>query len=248
MFKSSLFICLVCAPVLATAQDGTNGISFWLGIGPQYGPGYFGADEPVLGTAAAFSVERFQFGTITTGGEPRDGVSLRGSIRYIDGRSADDFDELAGLADIDPSLELGGSIGYRTGALKSYLALRYGVLGHEAVVAELGTDYAVDISPRVTITAGPRALWGDDRYARTYFGVSPEEAGVSAFDAFDADAGFVSAGLNVEARYAISDNWAVVGTITYDRLLGDAADSPITVSDDQISTSITVSRRFTFGF
>jgi outer membrane scaffolding protein for murein synthesis (MipA/OmpV family) len=233
---------------LATAQEGANGISFWLGLGPQYAPGYFGADEPVLGVDGTFSVERFRFGPISTGGEPRDGMTYRGSIRYIDGRSADDFDELEGLADVDPTLELGGSIGYRLRNLRGYVAVRYGVVGHQAVVADLGADYTIGLGPHVTISAGPRALWGDDRYARTYFGVSPDEAGVSAFEAFDAKAGFVSAGLNFEATYAVNDDWAIVGTITYDRLLGDAADSPITVSDDQLSTTIAVSRRFTFGF
>jgi outer membrane scaffolding protein for murein synthesis (MipA/OmpV family) len=248
MFKSSVILCLVCAPVLATAQEGSNGISFRLGFGPQYAPGYFGADEPALGVDGAFSVERFRFGPISTGGEPRDGITYRGSLRYIGGRSADDFEELEGLADVDPTLELGGSIGYRSRNLKGYVAVRYGVVGHQAVVAELGADYTVDLGPRVTISAGPRALWGDDRYARTYFGVSAEEAEASAFDAFDAKSGFVSAGLNVEATYAVNDDWALVGKITYDRLLGDAADSPISVSDDQLSTTIAVSRRFTFGF
>ena len=50
--------------------------------------------------------------------------------------------------------------------------------------------------------------------------------------------------------YALNDNWDVSGAIRYDRLLGDAASSPITAqgSADQGSVRLGLVRRFTLDF
>lgn len=239
---------LVGAPAVAAAQPSGDGISFRAGLGVTYAPGYFGSDEQVLGFGGAFSRERFQLGRFATGDGPRDGMIYAGSVRFVGAREASEFAELAGLPDVDPTVELGGSLGYRLGDAEAFVSLRYGFLGHNSYVGEVGADYTFDPSPDISVTAGPRALWGDDGYARTYFGVDEAAAMASAFDAYDASAGLMSAGVEVEAIYAINENWEIVGTFRYDRLQGDAADSPITVSDDQLSTTIALTRRFSFDF
>ena len=58
----------------------------------------------------------------------------------------------------------------------------------------------------------------------------------------------ISSGAEIEAIYDVNDNWQVIGTITYDRLRGDAADSPISESDEQLSTQIVLTRKITFNF
>ena len=160
-------------------------------------------------------------------------------------REAADFEELQGLEDIDLSVEIGGGLEYTGRNYDLYAKLRYGVLGHESFVAELGGDYVYRPIDQLTLSAGPRVLLGDDSYAQTYFGVT--DTG-SSFTPYEATGGIISAGAEVEAIYSINDDWQVVGTINYDKLQADAADSPLTVSDDQFSGSIVLTRRITLGF
>lgn len=120
--------------------------------------------------------------------------------------------------------------------------------GHEAFVADAGADLTTALMPQLSLAAGPRVLWGDDTYAQTYFGISPDEAAASAFDSYDPQGGLISAGIQASATYAVNDDWQVIGTIRYDRLQDDAADSPLVQSDDQTTASLVVTRRFSFSF
>jgi outer membrane scaffolding protein for murein synthesis (MipA/OmpV family) len=103
-------------------------------------------------------------------------------------------------------------------------------------------------SDQLTLRAGPRIFWGSDDYAQTYFGVSDAESAASGFEAFDAGGGILRQGVKAEANYQFNDDWGLVGTIQYDQLRDDAADSPITQSEDQLTGSIVLTRKVTFGF
>ena len=250
MFSRTLVIAaLIATPYFAVAQDGQNEVSFRLGLGPNLDPSYFGDADQDAGVGFKFSLERIKVGPISREPGAASGLGFGPSLRYIAGRDASDFDELAGLATIDPSLELGGRVKYSAPSYELFASLRYGAIGHESFVSEIGGDIIYRPTDNFTLSAGPRILWGDDTYASTYFGVAASEAGVgNSFAAFDASGGLVSAGAELEAIYALSDNWQVIGTVTYDKLRGDAADSPITEQDEQLSTQIVLTRKITFNF
>lgn len=231
----------------AAAQESGDGITFRFGVGPQVSPEYFGAEDSKTTPTGSFALERLQLGGRSFGGEST-GLGFGGSVRFVGARDADDYEELEGLEDIDPSLELGGGLRFRQPSYDLFASLRYGVIGHEALVGEMGGDVIYHPSDRITLRAGPRVLWGSDDYAQTYFGVTDAESAASGFDAFDADGGILSQGLKAEATYAFNDDWELKGTIRYDQLLADAADSPITQTDDQVSGSIVLTRKVTFGF
>lgn len=240
-------------PVMSTQGAGTAiGFTLRAGVGVQ--PDYFGADE---GEAAPFlggTLNYLQLGGFTFG-DPDPlyvptGPSFGASFRYIGERDDDDNKELAGLDDVDATLELGAGLSYSTGDLRVFGDVRYGFFGHEAFVGEIGADVFLRPTDRLTLRAGPRALFGTEDYADTYFGVSSREAAVSGgeFDAFDADGGLISAGVELGAGYQLSPNWGIDAVVTYERLQNDAADSPISFEDDQVSASIGITRRFTLGF
>ena len=239
---------LISSPLAVTAQEQANGIEFRFGLGPSLKPGYFGDDDIDTGAAAKFELERLQLGGLALGGGGDYGFGLGGSVRIVGARSADDFSELEGLDDIDASLEIGGGLEFTAPNYDLFAKIRYGVVGHESFVAELGSDLYYRPSDQLTIKAGPRILLGDDDFAQTYFGVTEAEEDASIFDAFDARGGIISAGATAEATYAINDDWEVVGALQYDQLRADAADSPITQSDDQFSGSIVLTRKIKFGF
>lgn len=250
MLRNLLAACLAVSPAALMAQDNANEVEFRFGIGPSFAPGYFGDEDYEPGVGFKLDLEGLRFGGMDLAGSDVYGFGFGGSLRLVRARNADDFDELGGLDDIDTSLEVGGGLEFNAPDYELFAKLRYGVIGHESLVAEIGGDFLYSPSDRFSFKAGPRVLLGDDTYAQTYFGVSAAEAlaSVSGYDAFDARGGIMSAGARAEATYAINDNWEVVGIVSYDQLRNDAADSPITQTDDQVRGSILLTRRITFGF
>ncbi len=243
----AILVPLLCLPTFVAAQE-NNGIAFTLGLGPQSAPEYFGAEDNEIGPTGSFELERLKLGPLALGGQDRYGFGFGGSVRFIGARDADDYDALEGLDDVDLSVELGGGLEFNAPNYELYAKLRYGVIGHESLVAEIGGDIFYRPSDAITLSAGPRILWGSDDYAQTYFGVSDAESAASSFDAFDAGAGIVSAGVEAEAKYQFNDTWGVIGKMRFDQLRDDAADSPISQSDDQVTASVVLTRRISLGF
>jgi outer membrane scaffolding protein for murein synthesis (MipA/OmpV family) len=239
---------LIAAPAFAIAQDGQNEVSFRFGVGPTQGPGYFGDADIDTGVGYKFSIDTVKVGPISREPGRASGLGFGGSLRFISGRDAADFEELEGLETIDPALELGGKVRYSAPYYSLFASLRYGAVGHKSFVSEIGGDMIYRPSDNFRVTLGPRFLWGDDTYANTYFGVTAAESGASAFDPFEAEGGLLSSSARLEATYNMNDNWQVIGTVTYGQLRGDAADSPISQSDEQISTRIMLTRKVTFNF
>lgn len=241
----------------AAAQERTLGVT--VGIGAQSSPTYFGSETTETGVAGSFGLDRLTFGGLSLGDdEDPNGFGFKGGFRYIGERTADDSPELAGLADIDAGLELGGGVTYsylpdgnaQHWGNYSFAEVRYGVVGHEALVAELGADLIYAPNTQLEFRAGPRLFGGADDYATTYFGVTPDEAASSSFDAFDASGGVLSRGVEASVSYDFNEDWGVVGSVSYEEFLDDAADSPIVQlgSKDQVSVSLVVTRALEFNF
>ncbi len=244
------------APVLSTQSQGPA-LGFTLRGGLATAPEYFGSDAneaaPVLGAQVNYlRLGGFTFGNPDPLFQPR-GVSFGASFRYIGDRDDEDSAELAGLDDVDAALELGGGLRFSSENFTAFGDVRYGVVGHEAFVAEAGADVILRPTDRFSVRMGPRVLFGDSDYASTYFGVTADEAAASAvagtnIGAFDASGGLLSSGVEFGAAYRLNDTWGIDATVNYDRLRSDAANSPIARDDEQISASIGITRRFTLGF
>ncbi|SDL28452.1 MipA/OmpV family protein [Aliiruegeria lutimaris] len=223
--------------------------------GVQARPAYFGSDEMVASPdfALHFDYARLkglgEYGDPNGTGVPR-AVGVRGSLRFIGKRSADDFDELEGLEDIDPSLELGVGLVYRQKNFEAFGDVRYGAIGHNGFVGELGADAIVFPNERWEFRLGPRMVFGDDKFANTYFGVSDSESADSGLASYNADGGLLGAGFEAKARYRFNDLWGLEASVRADRLLNSAADSPITEmgSEDQFRIRLGITRELVLQF
>lgn len=245
-----LIAAMTCLPGMALAQSGPS-LSFSAGIGGNYQPEYFGSDDYEAGATGGLGFGHLKIGRLEFGDPDPNAVDLgwrpRGAFRLVGERDSSDHAELTGLNDVDFSVEIGGGIGYTAENYQAFADVRYGVIGHESWVGELGADAIFRPSDDWTVTVGPRVLWGSDDYSATYFGVTPAEAAVSAFPAYAPGSGIVSAGIEVGAQYELSQNWYIDGTLAWNRYVGDAADSPIVQDDDSYTASLVVVRRFNFG-
>lgn len=236
----------------AAAQD--RSFNFALRGGVGVGPAYPGSDEFEATPDLAFTFGSLRWGALDVGNGvgviPDPGFAFRGALKVIGSRKQSDYAELAGLEDIDTAVELGFGVIYRQTNWEAFGEVRRGFGGHEGVTGTLGADLVFRPDDRWTVTAGPRVNFGDSDYASTYFGITPAEALTSSFASFDADGGTLGAGFIVQATYRLDDKWALEGALGYEKLLNDAADSPITQlgSDDQWTLRIGLSRAFTLNF
>lgn len=234
----------------ALAQERSLNFSLRGGVGAA--PEYPGSDEYDLVPDIGVTFGALRWGNFSAGngvrGIPDNGVALRGAFRFLGSRDADDAPELAGLDEIDTAVELGFGVSFQQTNWRAFGEVRKGVTGHSSVTGTLGADVIFRDPDRWVVTAGPRVNFGDSDYAQTYFGVSPEEAGRSSFDAFDADGGAIGAGIEVQGSYFLSDRWSLDGAVSYERLIGDAGDSPIAATDDQWRVRIGLSRAFNLNF
>ena len=244
----------VAAPAgMAAAQEDTlsrPGITMTLGLGAAFTPDYPGADSNSLGPTGSFGLQELLlpggFGIGGPSARPLEpGFGPRGAFRYLSPRRPGDAPELAGTDRIGRAVELGVGLAHVTEFGRAFAEIRRGFGGHEGWVADVGVDAIWRVNPGLKLTAGPRAQWGDGRFTRTYFGVP---AG-AALPAFDATGGIVSVGAEIGMVQDFGNGWGLQGSLTWDRLRGDAARSPITRagSRDQFGARLVVTRSFTLG-
>ena len=201
-----------------------------IGAGAQVAPAYEGAS---INQVQPFPIVSLHYLAIPgfapiTNSRFDQGFSFSPSFRYISKRKASDYSQLAGLNDVDATFELGGKFAYTFGVIRPWAAMRQGFGGSDGVVGELGLDFIWRPDPVMELTAGPRASFASKDYMQAYFGVTPGEAARSPLlSAYSAGGGFKGVGAELNARYEVSPEWAVVGKVAYEKLIGDAGDSPI---------------------
>ena len=219
-------------------------------------PAYYGSDKYEFGPSFDLRLDYlrlpngFEIGSGRTVGF-RTGLGLRTSVRYLSRRNTNNYDEISGLDNIPWAFEAGLGLGYEQRNYRVFGDVRYGIIGSDAWVGDIGADAIAYPVAGLTLTLGPRLNFGSDRFANTYFGISPEESAKNGnLPAYDADGGLISGGLVFGARYLFNERWGVEGSATWDRLLNGAADSPITEqgSEDQYGVGINLTRRISLDF
>lgn len=190
---------------------------------------------------------------------PDDGVSLSlfdgpnfqfgPTARYVSGRYyGDDRRHLFGLRDARFAIEPGLFLEYYPVAwLRTRVELRHGVYGHHGFVGTIGAD-VIQPFGRWQVSLGPRFNFGDESYARKYFGVSPIEAAVNGrLTAFSPDS-FVTVGALGALTYTFDERWAATGYIGYNRIVGASADSPLVRRDFGSPNQYTFGMKVNYSF
>ena len=98
------------------------------------------------------------------------------------------------------------------------------------------------------ISIGPRVSWSNDRYQDAWFGITPADAIASGLPAYDPGGGIHAFGAAASFETQFSPRWGIQTYVKYDRLVGDAADSPVVTvlgSRDQFSGGLGLT--YTFG-
>lgn len=235
MFKR---IVLCTAAVLipsapALAEDGA-GTRIRVGLGAQTRPEYIGADKNNIMPLVDFSMkkgnEQFDFEAPDDNFDialyKSNGFSIGPVAAYQSGRKRKDVG-----ADVDKvkgTIEVGGFAQYELGTgTRLRLEVRQGLGGHKGLVGQLGADQVWRDGDKWQFSLGPRVLFGSGKFMDSFFGVDDDVALLTGLDEFEPDAGIYSVGATSGMYYSFGGAFGMFGYGRIERLVGDAADSPI---------------------
>ncbi len=118
--------------------------------------------------------------------------------------------------------------------------------GHDGLIATAQASYAAYRSVRVFVNLDAQASFVDDKYMRSYFGVTSVEAARSGLAAYRPDSGVRDAGLGLTLGYQLSERWGVIGRAGANYYLGDATDSPVVKEGSRLQAVGGVALSFRF--
>ncbi len=238
----------------ASAQDGA-GHRVRVGAGAQLRPEYIGADDielaPLFHINIARGTDPFNFGAP----DDKFGIPLVSNDKFrfgpagnIEG-SRKDSDVGAAVGKVKTTFEAGAFAEYLVGkSIRLRAEMLKGIGGHDGIVGSVGADQIWRDGDKYVFSIGPRVEFSDARYQRAYFGVTPAVALASGLPVYRPSGGIHALALTSGASYEFNDRWGLFGFARYERLIGDAAKSPIVRqfgSRNQLSGGLGLNYTFT---
>lgn len=244
-----------------------DGWSLYVGGGGFYSPNWSGDDEYSAAAVPFLRVTKGDlfFASVQEGAGlaliNQDGFKA-GPLATIDfGRdedgnnpfriSGDDSLDLVGMGNVSATVALGGFAEYKMGDIKLKAKAGRAIGSHEGLTGEIGVDYDKRFfwnGPPLFVAAGPRIKWADDNYNQAYYGINAAQSAATGLEAFEAGSGIISYGAGASLIMPLSrDGLAITLFGNYDRLTGNAGDSPLILergSKDQFFGGSALAYRF----
>lgn len=253
------------APALAgdaqPAGAAPSGYVVTLGAGAEFGPRFPGAKRYGFSPVPSFDIRKA--GEPESFSAPNDGLDYAlidtsqfaigpvANIRW--GRTRADMpNAMRGIGTTPTVAELGAFTDFwlAPDTLRTRVELRHGLGANDGLVADFSADLVRQFGA-VRVSGGPRLTAASAGVNDRSFGVSAADAlGNGSVPPFRADGGVQSVGLNLATKRDLTADTAITAYGQYDRLVGDAARSPITKrfgSPGQFTVGIGVQHAFSFG-
>jgi MipA family protein len=249
----------------ADAQQSAADADRWIvtvGASMEFGPNYPGSKHNSISGLPSFDIRRF--GEAAGNSAPDDGFDytlfdfhgfeMGPVVNMRDSRSSVQSNGLSGVHRVQSSLDAGVFLQYWAipNQLRFRSEIREALSNGSGLVVDVGSDWFQPLGERWIVSAGPRASFGSAAYMHEYFSISPAESAANGnLSAYNAGAGLKSVGAAVSATYAITPDWSVTFYDRFDRLVGDAASSPVTAkigTPNQNIVGISLSKEFTVSF
>jgi MipA family protein len=233
---SRTFAALVVAAACATpavAQEG-RGWTVTAGMGAQIAPKFYGSEDYSIFPLPNFGLRREGRPAPFEAPDDSFGIGLLGQESTFNfgpvGRliaKREDSDVGAPVGPVDLSVEVGGFVQTFIGPnFRLRGELRKAITGHDGLVGDIAADFIFRDGDDTIISIGPRAHWADNDFHDAYFGV-PVAIPAAGLAAYNPGSGFYAVGARAGITQRLGRNWGLFGYAGYDRLIGDAADSPI---------------------
>lgn len=168
------------------------------------------------------------------------------ALRFDQGRKEATDAALTGLGDIKPTIRarLNATYlledGWRLGASWSVDALGRG----GGNMGDVGFSRELRLTPATVWTFGSALSMAGDRYLQTWYGVNAQQAAATGYPVYEPGAGLRDVAVFTGFRTDLSERWLLLGGAGANRLLGPAADSPLTKDRNGWSANIGLAWRF----
>lgn len=251
-----------------TASAG-NDWAFEVGGGVGYGSKYEGSDEaevmflPVLGVSwkdTVYLTTEDGLGVVLF--DDHD-LTVNVSLNYEWGRDESDSSDLDGLGDVDGAATANLALEYEVGPVTPFVELTRHLGGTDSLEVSFGIETMIPLGVLTgrgtpsgvaetddedadgpALLAGISATWADDKYMKSYFGIDAGQSARSGLSRYSPKSGLKSVGAEIGIVYPVTENWAMQTMVEYARLIGDAADSPISKNNSVIVGGVAVSYKF----
>jgi MipA family protein len=176
----------------------------------------------------------------------RAGVRINLALRVDQGRRESSSGQLAGMGNIRPTVRT--RLGLRWEPAPQWgvsLAGSVDTLGRGGgyfVESGVSRTFVIDARQRVILGAGVAA--GGSRYMQTWYGVTEQQSAASGYPVYKPGAGLRDAGTSATWRIEVNPEWAGFASLGVTRLLGPAANSPLTRQPNSYSVAAGIARRF----
>tara|TARA_R110002073_G_scaffold52118_10_gene136050 strand:+ start:300 stop:1202 length:903 start_codon:yes stop_codon:yes gene_type:complete len=205
-----------------------------VGGGLKYAPDYIGSDDYKIHPKLALVV---RFKDVLTLDEDGAAINILGVGKFAfgpvlhvtAGRDGDVNPALRGLEDIELSLDF-GLFAQLTIADRFTGRVRYFgdiIGGDNGRVFEFSVQTDVYQRDNFLVTMKVSADLVDEKRARQFFGISPQQAAVSGLPVHRPKGRIQDGRAELKAHWKFADRWSLVTYTRYARLLGDFAASPI---------------------
>lgn len=158
-------------------------------------------------------------------------TSVGPRITYDLGRKSSDSKALIGIPDVDPTVEVGVFAEHFMHAWRFKADLRMGLNGHEGIIGSFDIALGGALANRSSLIIGANVHAADDKYMQAYYSVPA--GGSPNFTFFQPGASLRDMTGYATFTYVITDNLYATLNLNTSLLFGDAADSPLSISDDQ---------------
>ncbi|NIK87673.1 outer membrane scaffolding protein for murein synthesis (MipA/OmpV family) [Rhizomicrobium palustre] len=253
-------ILLICGAIPAAAAEpaSTGAFDISAGAGVMMRPTYLGSDRYRASPLPLLSVKWNDMVSLDPSGlrlyQRLGGFTAGIGLTYDGGRDEKDPGGISfrgGDGRLKGMGKIGTAVGYQLFA--SYTlgritfdanATKYDGSQNKGLLVRAGAELPIRLNEHFTIIPHGGASWANDRYMRTFFGVSSEQALHSNFARYDAESGFLGGTVGLRLHYRFDNHWFAVGDASTTFLAGDAKKSPISFSDTATIATLAIGYHF----
>jgi outer membrane scaffolding protein for murein synthesis (MipA/OmpV family) len=224
--------------------------SVFTGLSAAYAPRYDGGSDRHLQIGPSFDVRYGDLAFAATG----EGIgvnALRGknyrsglAISFDLGRRAQDSNDTQGLGNINVAPELKFFAEYLIFPVMLRADVRHAFGGYRGWIGDFSAYMPVYGTKKFYVFVGPSVTFADNHYMSSYFGVTPTQSADSGYSQFSAHAGLKSVNAAGSATWMVTDHWLLNIIAGGQRLMDDAARSPLSLDRINYSTTFTVGYTF----
>jgi outer membrane scaffolding protein for murein synthesis (MipA/OmpV family) len=236
---SVVVLLLLRASVAFAQQPPAQALQVRLGAGALAIPDYVGSKTvraqplPFIDVKYRDLVALSYQDGLTVNALDRGGFTAGPAVRLRFGQDeSDNRRVLHGLGNVGTSVEAGCFAAYEAGPIDLRAFVGQDVAqGHKGLVAELGATatqavFGTSAGPWL-LAAGPTLTLADARYEQSYFGIDAAQSARSGRPVYRPGGGVEGVGVGATLIVPMTQRIALTAVLGYDRLLADAARSPI---------------------